>query len=201
MAVYQNKVIKRKGKEYYRVKINGLGRDLPLFEVAPGVKIAILNILGDTEVVRRSALALAKLLPKNAHALVTPEVKSIPLAYELSRKMKIPYVVTRKIKKPYMVGSINHKVVSITTGKPQTIWLDGKDKKTLKGKRVILIDDVVSTGSTLKALRRLMKKAGAKVVAESAVFTEGNPEKWKGIISLGNLPVFVQKKNEKSKTS
>ena len=81
-----------------------------------------------------------------------------------------------------MVGSINHRVVSITTGKSQTIWLDGKDKRVLKGKRVILVDDVVSTGSTLKGLRSLMKKSGAKIVAETAVFTEGDPQKWQNII-------------------
>ena len=96
------KIIKKSGKEYYRVKLCGLRRDLPLFEVAPGVKIAIFNILGDTEIVRKTARALFKKLPKEAEVLVTPEVKSIPLAYELSRIMRIPYVVTRKIKKPYM---------------------------------------------------------------------------------------------------
>lgn len=184
-------IIKKGSKEYYRIKLCGLKRDLPLFEAAPGIRIAIFNILGDTEIVKKTAAALARKLPKNADALVTPEVKSIPLAYELSRRMKIPYVVARKIKKPYMVGSLGHKVVSITTGKPQTIWLDGKDKKILKGKKVILVDDVVSTGSTLKGLRNLMRKAGAKVVAQAAVFTEGDPEKWKKIISLGNLPVFT----------
>ncbi|MFC1711292.1 phosphoribosyltransferase family protein [Patescibacteria group bacterium] len=189
-----NQVFKKKGKEYYHVNLCGLRRDLPLFEVAPNIKIAIFNILGDTEIVKKTAAALAKKLPKNAVALVTPEVKSVPLAYELSRIIKIPYVVTRKIKKPYMVNSLASKVVSITTGKPQTIWLDGKDRKILKNKKVILVDDVVSTGSTLKGLRDLMKKAGAKIIAEAAVFTEGDEKKWKQIISLGNLPVFITKK-------
>ncbi|MFC1727675.1 phosphoribosyltransferase family protein [Patescibacteria group bacterium] len=183
---------------YFQVVINGLQRDLPLFEVAPGVKIAIFNILGDTEVVEKSAEALADKLPAAAEILVTPEVKSIPLAFELSKIMKIPYIVTRKIKKPYMVNSLNQKVVSITTGKPQTIWLDGKDRTTLKGKKVILVDDVVSTGSTLKGLRKLMEKAEAKVVAEAAVFTEGDPEKWSQVISLGNLPVFEEEPDEKN---
>ena len=191
-----NQIVRKKGNDYWRVKLCGLVRDLPLFGVAPGVRIAIFNILGDTEVVKKTAAALAKKLPKSAQVLVTPEVKSIPLAYELSRKMKIPYVVTRKIKKPYMVGSLSHQVVSITTGKPQDIWLDGKDRKTLKGKRVILVDDVVSTGSTLKGLRALMRKAGARVVAETAIFTEGDPQKWDQITCLGNLPVFIDKKEE-----
>lgn len=194
-----NKVVKKKGDDYWRVKLCGLVRDFPLFEVAPGVRIAIFNILGDTEVVKKTAASLARRLPKKAQVLVTPEVKSIPLAYELSRRMKIPYVVTRKIRKPYMVGCLNHRVVSITTGKPQDIWLDGKDKKVLKGKKVILVDDVISTGSTLKGLRQLMKKAGAKVVAESAVFIEGDPKKWPQVISLGNLPVFIDKKEGNGK--
>lgn len=194
-----NIVFKKKGKEYYRIRLCGLKRDLPLFEIAPGVRIAIFNILGDTEIVKKTAASLAKKLPKRVDVLVTPEVKSVPLAYELSRKMKVPYVVTRKIRKPYMVGSLGNQVVSITTGKPQTIWLDGKDRRKLKNKKVILVDDVVSTGSTLKGLRGLMKKAGAKVIAEAAVFTEGDPDKWKKIISLGNLPVFVEKKRKYEK--
>ncbi len=186
-------VIKKRGEEFYRLKICGLVRDLPLFEVAPGVKIAIFNILGDTEIVKKVGAHLAKKIPKDVEVLVTPEVKSIPLAYELSHRLKVPYVVVRKIRKPYMVGSLGYEVVSITTGKPQTIWLDGRDKKSLKGKKVVLVDDVISTGSTLQGLRELMKKARAKVIAEAAVFTEGDNKKWKKVISVGNLPVFVAK--------
>ena len=178
-------------KTHCSVNIAGLKRKLPLFEVAPGVKIALFNILGDTEVVVHSAKALAKKMPKNIEVLVTPEVKSIPLVFELSKILKIPYVVTRKIRKPYMVGSLKSEVVSITTGKPQTLWLDGKDKKTLKGKKVALVDDVISTGSTLKGLRKLMKAAGVEIAAEVAVFTEGDPKKWRRVISLGNLPIFT----------
>ncbi len=176
-------------EEYYTVTVAGVTRHLPLFEVAPGLRIAIFNMLGDTEVVEAAADALASQLPE-ADALVTPEVKAIPLAHALSVRLGIPYVVVRKILKPYMVGSISTEVVSITTGKPQTLYVDGKDLKFLKGKRVILVDDVVSTGSTLKGLRQLMEQAGAEIVAEAAVFTEGDPNQWKHIISLGHLPLF-----------
>jgi len=180
-------------KKTFTVSIAGLKRKLPLFEVTPGVKIALFNILGDTEVVVHAAQALAKKIPKNIGVLVTPEVKSIPLVFELSKILQIPYIVVRKIIKPYMVNSLKSETVSITTGKPQTLWLDGKDRKTLKGKRVVLVDDVVSTGNTLEGLRQLMKKAGALVVGEAAVFTEGEKKKWKHVISLGHLPIFIEK--------
>ncbi len=177
-------------EEYYTVTVAGVTRHLPLFEVAPGLKIAIFNMLGDTEVVEAAADALASRLP-SADALVTPEVKSIPLAHALSVRLGIPYVVVRKILKPYMVNSISTEVVSITTGKPQTLYVDGKDIALLQGKRVILVDDVVSTGSTLRGLRQLMDQAKATVVAEAAVFTEGDKEKWNHIIALGHLPLFT----------
>ncbi len=185
------KLIKKMGKKFYRVDICGLKRDLPIFKVNDNLKIAIFNILGDTEIVERAAAHLAKRIPKNTNLLVTPEVKSIPLAYELSRILKIPYVVARKIKKPYMKGALKYEVLSITTGKPQTLWLDGKDLKLIKNKNVVLVDDVVSTGSTISGLKTLVKKAGGKVILTACVFTEGNhPKKWKNAISLGNLPIF-----------
>lgn len=183
-------------KTHHTITIAGLKRKLPLFEVAPGVKIALFNILGDTKVVVHAAKALAKKMPKDVEILVTPEVKSIPLVFELSKILKIPYIVTRKIKKPYMVGSLKSEVVSITTGKPQTLWLDGKDKKVLKKKKTALVDDVISTGATIRGLRKLMKAAQAKIIAEVAVFTEGHPKKWKKVICLGNLPIFMDKKND-----
>jgi adenine/guanine phosphoribosyltransferase-like PRPP-binding protein len=181
-------------QEYYTVKIVGLERRFPLLEVAPGVKIALFNMLGDTEIVRAAAKALAERLPKNADVLVTPAEKSIPLAYELSVQTKLPYVVVRKERKPYMLDCLSTEVISITTGKPQTLWLDGKDRGLIKGKNVILVDDVISTGSTLRGLRDLVAKAEGKIVAEAAVFTEGDPAQWQTVIALGNLPVFISKK-------
>ncbi len=179
----------------HEVNICGLTRELPLVSVAPNLKIALFNILGETELIEKVAREISKKLPKNTEVLASPEVKGIFLAYELSRVLKIPYVVIRKNKKPYMTGCIKTDVLSITTGKPQTLWIDGKDKDLLRGKKVVLVDDVISTGGTLESLRKLMKKAKAEIVAETAVFTEGKQNKWPSVIAIGNLPLF-NKKNE-----
>jgi adenine phosphoribosyltransferase len=179
-------------REVHHIEIAGISRDLPKFEIKPGVKIAILNILGDTELVEASAKALAGLLqPKNAAFLVTAETKSIPLAYSLSLKMGIPYVILRKSYKPYMGDALKSETLSITTGAPQTLYLDEKDRNDISGKNVIIIDDVISTGSTLQGIRLIMQKANATVVAESAILTEGDRAQWSDIIALGHLPVWV----------
>jgi adenine phosphoribosyltransferase len=176
----------------HSVEIAGIKRELPLFAVNENLKIALFNILSDTEVVVAAARALVEKLPKEVEVLVTPEVKSVPLTFEMSRISGLPYVVTRKIRKPYMENAMSAEVVSITTGKPQTLWLDGKDKELIKGAKVALIDDVVSTGSTFQGLRKLMSKAGAKVEAEAVVFTEGDDDQWQDVISLGHLPLFKE---------
>jgi len=179
-------------QEVYTVQICGLTRHLPLFEVAPKVRIAIFNMLGDYEVVEAIADELAPRLSKDADALMTAEVKSIPLAHAVAVRMRLPYIVARKTKKPYMVGAVSVEVISITTGAPQTLWLDGKDLGLVQDKRIILVDDVISTGSTLAGMRKLVEAAGGQVVAEAAAFTEGNdPAQWKHILATGNLPVFL----------
>jgi adenine/guanine phosphoribosyltransferase-like PRPP-binding protein len=178
-------------RETYPVKIAGVERHLPLFEVAPGVRIAIFNLLGDTEVVEAGAKALqTQLEGAKFDLVVTPEAKSIPLAHALAVRAGTRYIVLRKIFKPYMGEALSAETVSITTGEPQVLYLDEKDRSLIHGRRVVLLDDVISTGSTLMAMRKLTKLAGAVVVAEAAVFTEGDPQAWKDIICLGHLPVF-----------
>lgn len=178
-------------RDTYLVDIAGLQRHLPLFEVAPGLHIAVLNILGDTELVQASAKALAsKLSALYYDILVTAEAKSIPLAHALSIDTGKPYVVLRKIYKPYMGVALSAETVSITTGKPQMLYLDEKDHELIRGKRAVLLDDVISTGSTLRGMQRVMEKAGAEVVAEAAIFTEGDNDNWNHIIALGHLPLF-----------
>ncbi|KAF0111124.1 MAG: adenine phosphoribosyltransferase [Chloroflexi bacterium] len=179
-------------RQTYAVDIAGVHRELILFEIKPGLRIAILNILGDTELVQACAKALTmKLSQTKCDVLVTAETKSIPLAYALSVEMKKPYVILRKSYKPYMGNSLHTETLSITTGEPQSLYLDEKDLEFIKGKNVVIVDDVISTGSTLQGMRLLTQKAGANVTAEAAIFTEGERAKWSDVISLGHLPVFT----------
>lgn len=179
-------------RDVYPVEVAGLHRDLPLFEVAPGVKIALLNILGDTEFVLAAAKALAeRLADVGGEVLVTPEAKSIPLIFALAVEMDLPWIVLRKSEKLYMGDALSAETMSITTGEVQTLYLDEKDRDLLNGKRVIIVDDVISTGSTLQGMQLVVDKAGGEIVAQAAVFTEGDRAKWQDIIALGHLPVFT----------
>jgi len=178
--------------ETYPIEVAGVKRDLRLFAIKPGIRIAILNILGDTELVQAVSRALAEQLrDHHLDILVTPEAKSIPLAHGLAVELGLPYVVLRKSYKPYMGDALQSETLSITTGAAQTLFLDEKDRDLVKGKRVALIDDVISTGSTLQGMRLIMDKAGAQVAVEAAIFTEGDRAKWSNIIALGHLPVFI----------
>jgi adenine phosphoribosyltransferase len=175
----------------YPVEVAGVKRNLRLFEVAPGLRIAILNILGDTELVQACAKEMAKRLKDlDFDLFMTAEAKSIPLAYALSAEMNKPYIVLRKSYKPYMGDAIQTETLSITTGQPQTLILDEKDREVIQGKKVVVLDDVISTGSTLQGMRLILDKTGASVAAEAAIFTEGDRAQWMHIISLGHLPVF-----------
>ncbi|HLF03206.1 MAG TPA: phosphoribosyltransferase family protein [Anaerolineales bacterium] len=179
-------------REVYPVEVAGVKRDLRLFEVKPGLRIAILNILGDTELVEAAARALGeKLKPTQYDLLATAEAKSIPLIHALSVVTGKGYVVLRKAYKPYMGEAIQAETLSITTGKPQTLYLDEKDRDLINGRKVVLVDDVISTGSTLQGMRLVVNKAGADVVAEAAIFTEGERAQWEKVISLGHLPLFT----------
>ena len=179
--------------ETYTVEVAGLKRDLRLFEIKPGLKIAILNILGDTEFVQACAKELAQRLNGTHYdLLVTAEAKSIPLAHALSVETKKPYVVLRKTYKPYMGDALKAETLSITTGQPQTLILDEKDIEPITGKKVVIVDDVISTGSTLQGMKMVLEKAKATVAAEAAIFTEGDRAQWSQIIALGHLPLFTE---------
>ncbi len=182
--------------ETFAIEVAGIKRELRKFEIKPGVQIAILNILGDTEFVEAASRELTPLImAKNPDVLVTAEAKSIPLAHAISVKMNNrPYVVLRKSLKPYMGDALKSETLSITTGEPQMLYLDEKDREMIKGKRIALVDDVISTGSTLQGMRLIMGKAGAEIVAEVAIFTEGDRAAWSNIIALGHLPVWIDGK-------
>ena len=165
-------------RETYSIEIAGLKRHLRLFEIKPGLRIAILNILGDTELVLACAKKLAEQLrPTAFDVLVTAEAKSIPLAHALSVELSKPYVILRKTYKPYMGDALRAETLSITTGLPQLLVLDEKDRELLNGRRVVILDDVISTGSTLQGMRMLIERAGGTVVREAAILTEGERSK------------------------
>ncbi len=186
-------IMETKMRETYSVNIAGVKRELPLFEVKPGLKIAVLNILGDTDLVQASASELSKKLESvDFDLIVTAESKSIPLAHAMAVMNDKLYVVLRKSYKPYMGEVLQVETNSITTGSEQKLILDEKDLRLIEGKKVLIVDDVISTGSTLEAMRRLMEMAGAEIVEEVAIFTEGDSNDWQGIISLGHLPLFLQ---------
>src|SRR5574341_125684 len=141
-------------RETYAVEVAGIKRELRLFEIKPGLKIAILNILGDTEFVQACARELAVRLKDKAYdVLVTAEAKAIPLAHALSVEAQKPYVVLRKAYKPYMGDALKAETLSITTGQPQILILDEKDIELIKGRKAVILDDVISTGSTLQGMR------------------------------------------------
>ena len=145
-------------RETYTIELAGLLRHLELFEVKPGLKIAILNILGDTELVQACAKMLAEKTRGLGHeVIVTAESKSIPLAHALSVFTGLPYVILRKSYKFYMGKALNTQTNSITTGATQSLFLDEKDHQLLRGKKVMILDDVISTGSTLEGMRNLME--------------------------------------------
>ncbi len=178
--------------ETYAIEIAGLKRHLRLFEIKPGLRIAILNILGDTELVQACARELgSRLRPTSFDVLVTAEAKSIPLAHALSVELAKPYIILRKSYKPYMGDALRAETLSITTGQPQLLVLDEKDRELLEGKQVVILDDVISTGSTLQGMRMLIERAGGTIVQEAAILTEGERSKWERIISLGHLPLFT----------
>ena len=174
----------------YELNVAGVTRQLPIMQVAPKLSIASFVILGDCEIVTKSAPLIAARLPKVDY-IVTAEAKGIPLAHEISRLLQLPtYIVARKSIKPYMETPIVDAVVSITTQKEQQLCLDGKDAAAIQGKNIAIIDDVISSGESLKAIERLIEKAGGNIVAKAAILAEGDAANREDIIFLEALPLF-----------
>ncbi|MFC4386206.1 phosphoribosyltransferase family protein [Gracilibacillus marinus] len=178
--------------EVYTLTIEGLERKLPIIPINDHLSIASFVILGDTELVCHVAPLLAEKLPEVDY-IVTAEAKGIPLIHELTRVIgKKEYIIARKSVKAYMENPIVHKVNSITTTSEQILCLDGKDAKVLQGKKVALVDDVISTGESIQALEELVQEAGAEVVAKAAILAEGDAANREDFIFLEKLPVFVK---------
>lgn len=177
-------------EKYYAITVAGVERQLPVVELNESLAVASFVILGDCELVCAASKELASMTPE-ADWIVTAEAKGIPLAHELARLLHMQrYIVARKSIKPYMKEPLTITVNSITTQKEQHLVLDGADGEAICQKRVLLVDDVISTGESIEAIRMLVEKAGGQVVGKVSILTEGDPEKHREVIALGNLPLF-----------
>lgn len=177
--------------EYYTMTIAGCERQLPLCPINDKLDIAGFIIFGDVELTVAAAAELLKKLPEFDY-IVTPEAKSIPLAYEMSRQSGKKYFVARKKAKLYMQNPVTVNVRSITTDAVQTLILDGADGEQIRGKRVVILDDVISTGESLRAMEELVGRFDADVVAEAAVLAEGDAAERTDIVFLEKLPLFFK---------
>ena len=175
----------------YEIKIAGLTRHLPICEVNEHLDIAGFVIFGDVEITVAAATELLKKCPEFDY-IVSAEAKGIPLAYEMARQSGKPYVICRKGAKLYMTDPVSVSVRSITTARIQTLFLDGAEGERLRGKRVLIIDDVISTGESLNAIETLLNRFEANVVGKAAVLAEGDAAERDDIIFLEPLPLLFK---------
>lgn len=175
----------------YKIKIAGLERELEMFPVNDKLDIAAFIMFGDVEMTEKTASELLKICPEH-DVVVTAEAKGIPLCYEMARQGCRNYVIARKGVKVYMRNPIDAEVDSITTANHQKLYLGENDAEFLKDKRVLIVDDVISTGNSLKALENLVEKTGANIVGKAAVLAEGDAKDRKDIIFLEELPLFFR---------
>ncbi|MBE7025411.1 MAG: adenine phosphoribosyltransferase [Ruminococcaceae bacterium] len=173
----------------YSMKIAGLDRELPLCPIGENLYIGAFIMFSDVELTLSCAKALLEKAP-DFDVLITAESKGIPLCFEMARQSGKPYVVARKGEKLYMEEVLKAEVQSITTKGIQTLCIGKKEKELLGGKRVLLVDDVISTGASLAVLEKLVREAGGNIVGEMAVLAEGDATKRNDIIFLEKLPLF-----------
>ena len=176
----------------YPIDIAGVHRELPICPLNENLSIAAFVIFGDVELTTATAAELIKKIPEH-DIMITAESKGIPLIHEMARQMGVNrYVLARKMPKLYMKDVFAVEVNSITTEKKQTLYLDGDDKAALCGKRVVIVDDVISTGESLRALETLVEQAGGQIVAKMAILAEGDAVERDDIITLAPLPLFFK---------
>ena len=174
----------------YHMTVAGLERDLPICKVTDSLYIAGFVVFGDQELTVACARELLKVAPEYDY-IITAEAKGIPLAHEMARQTNAPkYFLARKGPKLYMTGVFESAVRSITTAKEQHLYLDTADAELMKGKRILIVDDVISTGESLNALEALVEKAGGIVVGKMAVLAEGDSQNRDDLIYLEKLPLF-----------
>ena len=175
---------------YYEMEIAGLTRRLPLCSLNDELMIAGFTPFGDVELTVACAAALLEKAPEYDY-MIAPEAKSIPIIHEMARQSgRNTYLLVRKAPKLYMDGVFEADVQSITTEAAQKLYMDGADAEKIKGKRILIIDDVISTGKSLAAIESLVNKAGGIVVARMAVLAEGDAINRTDIICLAPLPLF-----------
>lgn len=179
---------------YYSMKIAGLERQLPLCKLNDELQIAAFVIFGDAELTVACAEELLKKAPEFDY-LITAEAKGIPLAHEMSRQSGKKYFVARKKPKLYMTGVFDAVVNSITTEGEQHLYLDTAEAEQIKGKRILIVDDVVSLGESLKAVQKLIEMAGGNIVGNLTVLAEGDAADRSDIIYLEKLPLFDKEGN------
>lgn len=179
-------------KQYYKMKVAGCDRELPLCPVNEHLDIAAFIMFGDIEVTEKAAKLLLEKCPEH-DVLVTAEAKGIPLCYEMARQGCRNYSVARKGLKVYMTNPLEVTVKSITTENVQKLYLSDEEVKKIQGKRVLIVDDVISTGESLNALMQLVEKAGGNIVGMAAVLAEGDAQERDDIVYLDALPLFVKK--------
>lgn len=181
----------------YEMDIAGLKRQLPLCKVSDDLYIGAFVMFGDVELTVHCAAELLKRAPEYDY-LLAPEAKSIPLLYEMARQSGADkYFVARKGAKAYMSGTFEVNVKSITTMHVQKLVLDAADAAMIRGKRILILDDVISTGESLRATEELVRQAGGIVAGKMAVLAEGDAIKRDDIIVLGHLPLFNPDGTEK----
>lgn len=179
-------------KNYYRINIAGIERDLPLCPISDELKIGAFVIFGDVELTVASARELLKLAESEDYDyMLTAESKGIPLIHEMARQSgKNTYVLARKAPKLYMKDILECEVNSITTAKKQTLYIDGADAELMKGKKILIVDDVISTGESLRSLEKLVEAAGGIVSCRMAILAEGDAKDRDDIKYLAYLPLF-----------
>lgn len=177
-------------KNFYSMNIAGLKRDLQLFKISDNLQIAAFILFGDVEITKASAAELLKLAPEY-DVIFTAECKSLPLVYEMARQRNDDnYIIARKAPKLYMENVLFTQIKSITTANTQTLCIGQNDIDAIKGKRVLIVDDVISTGESLQAMEDLVNKAGGNIVGKMAVLAEGAAKDRDDIIFLEPLPLF-----------